>query len=75
MCGIWNTTGSEVDTTQRPPTEQGFVPEAGRWQVERSFGWTNFFRRLAKDYEKLPQSAIAFLQLMFITIILSRLHR
>lgn len=65
----------EVDTTQRPPTEKGFVPQTGRWPVERSFGWTTFFRRLSRDYEKLPQSSVAFFQIMFVTIILSRLQR
>jgi transposase len=24
--------------------------------VERSFGWVNRFRRLARDYEQLPES-------------------
>ena len=63
----------EVDTAQKPPTERGFVPQQGRWQVERSFAWTNFFRRLSRDYEKLPCSSVAFFQLMFISIILARL--
>ena len=62
-----------VETGKRPPSAQGFVPQIGRWQVERSFGWMGFFRRLSKDYEKLPQSSVAFIQLMFITIILARL--
>jgi transposase len=25
-----------------------------RWVVERDFAWTSRFRRLAKDYERLP---------------------
>ncbi len=25
-----------------------------RWVVERSFAWTSRFRRLARDYERLP---------------------
>ena len=61
-----------VDTSQKPPSEKGFVPQTGRWQVERSFGWFNFFRRLSKDYEKTPQSSVTFMQLAFIDIILSR---
>jgi putative transposase len=63
----------EVDTSQRPPSEKGFIPQKGRWQVERSFGWMGFYRRLSKDYEKTPQAAIAFIQLMFINIILGRI--
>lgn len=27
-----------------------------RWVVERSFGWLNRFRRLARDYERLPET-------------------
>lgn len=65
--------GWQVDTSKRPESEQGFVPQTGRWQVERSFGWTNFFRRLVKDYEKNVESSVAFLQLMFIAIILARI--
>jgi transposase len=27
-----------------------------RWVVERSFGWLNRFRPLARDYERLPET-------------------
>ena len=64
----------EVEITQKPPSKQGFVPQKGRWQVERSFAWMNFFRRLSKDYERLAESSVAFIQLMFISIILARLE-
>lgn len=63
-----------VEITQKPPTEQGFVPQKGRWQVERSFAWENFYRRLAKEYEKKVEYSVAFLQMMFISIILARLQ-
>ena len=53
-------------------TEKGFVPQKGRWQVERSFAWENFYRRLSKDYEKTVDSSVAFIQLAFISIILSK---
>ncbi len=62
-----------VEITQKPETQKGFVPQKGRWQVERSFAWLNFFRRLRKDYEKTPASALCFLQLAFIDILLARL--
>lgn len=64
----WN-----VDTGQRPESAKGFIPQSGRWQVERSFGWLNFFRRLTRDYEKTTESSLTFMQLAFIDIILSRL--
>ena len=61
-----------VETTQRPPSEKGFIPQTGRWQVERTFAWFNFFRRLAKDFEKTTESAVATIQIAFIDIILAR---
>ena len=64
----------EVEITKKPNSEKGFVPQTGRWQVERSFAWTNFYRRLSRDYEKLAESSVAFIQLMFINIILARLQ-
>ena len=62
----------KVEISQKPESQKGFVPQSGRWQVERSFAWFNFFRRLAKDYEKTVQSSVAFMQTAFIDIILSR---
>lgn len=63
----------QVEITQKPESQQGFVPQKGRWQVERSFAWLNFFRRLSKDYEKTTASSLCFLQLAFIDILLARL--
>lgn len=62
----------DIEVSQRPPTEKGFIPETGRWQVERSFAWLNFYRRLSKDYEKTAQSAVSFIQLAFVSIILAK---
>ena len=36
--------------------KKGFVLLPRRWVVERSFAWAVRFRRLAKDYERLPSS-------------------
>ena len=66
--------GWEVDTTQAPPTEQGFVPQENRWQVERSFAWLNGYRRLSKDYEKKTSSSEAFIALAFADMILARFN-
>jgi len=63
----------KVQISQRPESTKGFIPETGRWQVERSFAWFNFFRRLSKDYEETVESSVAFMQLAFIDIILSRI--
>jgi len=65
--------GWETDTTQRPSEQKGFVPEKNRWQVERTFGWLNFYRRLSVDYERTPESSESMLALVAIDIILARL--
>lgn len=53
------------EITQKLPSVKGFIPQTGRWQVERSFAWLNFFRRLDKAHEKLPCTSVAFMQLCF----------
>jgi transposase len=39
-----------------PDAKKGFVLLLRRWVVERSFGWLARFRRLARDYERLPET-------------------
>ena len=36
-----------------------------RWVVERSFGWMARFRRLARDYERLPETLAGLSYLVF----------
>jgi len=54
-------------------TGKGFVPEPKRWVVERTLAWTNFFRRIVKDYEHTVTSAATWLILANITIMLQRI--
>jgi transposase len=42
--------GIETQISQKPETQQGFVPQKNRWHIERSFAWLNFYRRLSKDF-------------------------
>ncbi|MFH9953740.1 IS5 family transposase [Streptomyces roseolus] len=46
--------GIDVEVVQRPK-EKGFHPLPKRWVIERTFGWLMQHRRLARDYEALPQ--------------------
>ena len=57
----------------RPEAAQGFVLLKKRWQVERTFGWFNRYRRLSKDYEVLPATSEAFIYLAMIRIMVRRL--
>ena len=44
-----------------------------RWVVERTFGWFNFNRRLAKDYEGLKECSVAFVHLTMIRVMLNKI--
>ncbi|WP_414169457.1 IS5 family transposase [Streptoverticillium reticulum] len=46
--------GIDVEVVKRPATS-GFQPIRKRWVIERTFGWLMQHRRLARDYEALPQ--------------------
>lgn len=48
--------GIRLEVVKMPETRQGFVLLPRRWVVERSFGWAARFRRLARDYERLPET-------------------
>jgi transposase len=55
--------GIDVEVVQRPRTK-GFEPLPKRWVIERTFGWLMQHRRLARDYEALPQRSRAMIQWM-----------
>ncbi|MBB3261754.1 transposase [Paraburkholderia bannensis] len=48
--------GIELQVIKLAEAKKGFVLLPRRWVVERSFGWLNRFRRLARDYERLPET-------------------
>jgi transposase len=43
-----------LEVVKHEETKRGFVLLPRRWVVERDFAWVSRFRRLAKDYERLP---------------------
>ena len=51
-----------VEIVKRSDAATGFVILPRRWVVERTIGWLNRCRRLAKDWECLNRSALAFLR-------------
>lgn len=48
--------GIELIVVKLEEAKRGFVLLPKRWVVERTFAWATRFRRLAKDYERLPQT-------------------
>jgi putative transposase len=61
------------ELVKRPEGQKGFVVQAQRWVVERTFAWLGRYRRLRKDYEELPESSEAFIYLAMIHLMLQRL--
>jgi len=71
--------GIALEVVKLSEAKHGFVLLPRRWVVERSFAWLARFRRLARDYERLPETVrglhfIAFACLMvhrYVTIVLN----
>ncbi len=66
--------GWELTITKRSDKEKGFKVVPKRWVVERTFGWLGRYRRLSKDYEKLPETSEAMIQMAMIHIMVRRLE-
>ena len=65
--------GIRLEVVKVPRAKRGFVLLPRRWVVERSFAWAARFRRLPKDYERLPDVVAGLHFLGFVTLMLRRL--
>lgn len=65
--------GIRLEVVRLPEAKKGFVLLPRRWVVERSFAWSSRFKRLAKDYERLPETLAGFHVLAFCTLMLGAL--
>jgi putative transposase len=64
-----------VEIVKRPDASSGFIVLPRRWVVERTFSWFGRNRRLAKDYENLADTLVAFITLACIQFAVRRLAR
>jgi transposase len=64
-----------LEIVRKRPDAVGFEVIPKRWVVERTFSWFGRNRRLAKDFENLAQSLLAFVVLAAIQIGIRRLAR
>ena len=55
--------------------QRGFAVRPRRWVIERTFAWAGRCRRLARDHEATPSSAVAFFVLAAAAVLLRRLAR
>lgn len=65
--------GIDLCVVKLREAKKGFVLLPRRWVVERTFGWFARFRRLARDYERLPDTLKGFHYLAFATLLLAKL--
>ena len=64
-----------LEIVKRSDTTKTFTVLPKRWIVERTIGWLNRCRRLAKDWECLNRKALAFLRWASIRLMLRKLCR
>ena len=63
----------DLQIVKRSDHAKGFEVLPQRWIVERTIGWLNRGRRLAKDWENLNRKALAFLRLASTRLMLRKL--
>ena len=65
--------GIRLEVAKLEEAKRGFVLLPRRWVVERSFAWASRFRRLSKDYERLPETVAGLHFVAFACLMLHRL--
>ena len=67
--------GIQLEVVKLADAKRGFVLLPRRWVVERSFAWLARFRRLSRDYERLPTTLAGLHWLAFACLLLNNLFR
>lgn len=62
-----------VEVVKKPAEQIGFAVLPRRWVVERTFSWLLRWRRLVRDYERLPETHEAMIHIAMIGLMLNRL--
>jgi transposase len=65
--------GIRLEVVKHAEAKRGFVLLPRRWVAERSFAWAARFRRLARDYERLPETLAGLHFVAFTCLMLHRL--
>ena len=64
--------GIRLEVVKHTEAKKGFILLPRRWVVERSFAWMSRFRRLTRNYERLPETFAALHYVAFAMLMLSR---
>lgn len=67
--------GIALEVVKLSQAKRGFVLLPRRWVVERSFAWLARFRRLARDFERLPTTLAGLHYLAFAWLLLNKAAR
>jgi transposase len=62
-----------VEVVKKPAEQIGFAVLPRRWVVERTFSWLLRWRRLVRDYERLPATHEAFVKWAMVGLMLNRI--
>jgi len=65
--------GLTLIVVRRLAGTEGFAVVPRRWVAERTLGWLGRWRRLAKEYEELPEVSETMVKLAAIRLMLHRL--
>jgi putative transposase len=63
-----------LEIVRKPKGQRGFAVVPWRWIVERTFAWLGRHRRLKADYECLPETTEALIQIAMIRLMVRRLR-
>ena len=65
----------KLQIVKRNEDVSGFKVLPHRWVVERTFAWMGRNRRLAKDFEKIVETSMTYLEVAMIQLMIRRLAR
>jgi transposase len=57
-----DTVNTTIEIVRKPAEQKGFAVHPRRWVVERTLAWLTAHRRLARDYERIPEVSEAIIR-------------
>ena len=72
---VKNELQAEMEIVLKLGEQKGFQALPKRWVIERTNAWITRNRRMARDYERLPETSEAFIYILMIRLGLRRLAR
>ena len=67
--------GWRLEVVEKPKDQDGFQSLPKRWLIERTFAWLVRQRRLARDYERLPETSESLIYAAMVRLMLRTLAR